>query len=142
MQFYAKLQILNSQALENLCATLFDEQSEVLELSRQRSPQYPLAHLHNAAGKICIYCHVFWPCQSSLLHLVFSLRLIGLLTVIIRQKNFLNDHYYAGLYSISSCNQRYWFRTSDRHRINHNETYSEVTYHCLLFSDGSQCLWP
>ncbi|XP_070000674.1 lys-63-specific deubiquitinase BRCC36 isoform X1 [Penaeus vannamei] len=46
----------NQQALENLCATLFDEQSEVLELSRQRSPQYPLAHLHNAAVMVRSVC--------------------------------------------------------------------------------------
>lgn len=54
-----QISLITPQALENLCATLFDEQSEVLELSRQRSPQYPLAHLHNAAGKICIYCYKF-----------------------------------------------------------------------------------
>ncbi|XP_047501152.1 lys-63-specific deubiquitinase BRCC36-like [Penaeus chinensis] len=46
----------NQQALESLCSTLFDEQSEVLELSRQRSPQYPLAHLHNAAVMVRSVC--------------------------------------------------------------------------------------
>ncbi|KAK8725540.1 hypothetical protein OTU49_010611 [Cherax quadricarinatus] len=50
------LAINNQQALENLCSTLYDEQSEVLQLSRQRANQYPLAHLHNSAVMVRSVC--------------------------------------------------------------------------------------
>ncbi|KAK4322845.1 hypothetical protein Pmani_006429 [Petrolisthes manimaculis] len=56
IQSIPSIAVNNQQALENLCRTLYDEQSEVLEVSRQRASQFPLAHLHNAAVMVRSVC--------------------------------------------------------------------------------------
>ncbi|XP_064096832.1 lys-63-specific deubiquitinase BRCC36-like isoform X2 [Macrobrachium nipponense] len=50
------LEVNNQDALENLCATLFEEQREVLEASRELADKQPLDHLHNAAVMVRSVC--------------------------------------------------------------------------------------
>ncbi|XP_050696092.1 lys-63-specific deubiquitinase BRCC36-like isoform X2 [Eriocheir sinensis] len=48
----------NQQALDNLCSTLYEEQSEFLEQSRQQSQKHPLTHLHNVAVMVQSVCRL------------------------------------------------------------------------------------
>lgn len=50
------LEVNNQTALGNLCATLFEEQREVLEASRELADKQPLDHLHNAAVMVRSVC--------------------------------------------------------------------------------------
>ncbi|XP_045114504.1 lys-63-specific deubiquitinase BRCC36-like isoform X2 [Portunus trituberculatus] len=48
----------NQQALDNLCSTLHEEQSEFLQLSRQQAGEDPVTHLHNIAVMVQSVCRL------------------------------------------------------------------------------------